>query len=302
MTELDKVYLKTAELLLVIFIGYAMKRCGKLTAKDTQTFSRIVLNITLPSVVIKNLWDISFDQDLLWAIIFGFAANALLLLAAFLLYRRQDQQKWLAALFSITTFNIGNFAVPVLSSFISAKAMAGVLAFNLPACIFTYAIVPSCSMLAEQGNSWKTSAKKILHSVPTMTCLLMFLLAAVHLTLPQPVYHIASSFANANTFLAMLSVGSLMDFSVPKAFLSETLPHIGTRFVLAGVLAASVFMLPIGADLRSALIISLFVPAASSCPVFAMQAGYRGGAVSVANSVYLLISVFMLALLSVLLY
>ena len=129
----------------------------------------------------------------------------------------------------------------------------------------------------------------------------MFALAALHISLPQAVVAIAGSFAGANTFLAMLAVGSLMSFSFSNEGL-QLLPPIMARLGTVCVLAVLIRLLPIRSDLCSALIMSVFAPAASTMPVLALQSGYRGGSVAVTNSVYLLISVAVLSVLSTVLY
>lgn len=301
---MEKVYFKTAELLTAIFLGYALKRSGRLSPQDTQTISKLVLWIALPCVIVKSLSGITLGRELAFAAAIGAAANGALLLMTWLCFGRRDSQGWMAALFSVTTFNISSFAVPVLAPFVSAETMAGVLAFNLPTSIFTYAIVPSCAALRSETSehSWRQAGKKLLHSIPTMTCLVMFALAALHISLPQAVVAIAGSFAGANTFLAMLAVGSLMSFSFSNEGLHQLLPPITARLGTVCVLAVLIRLLPIRSDLCSALIMSVFAPAASTMPVLALQSGYRGGSVAVTNSVYLLISVAVLSVLSTVLY
>ena len=118
---MEKVYFKTAELLTAIFLGYALKRSGHLSPQDTQTISKLVLWITLPCVIVKSLSGITLGQELAFAAAIGAAANGALLLMTWLCFGRRDGQGWMAALFSVTTFNISSFAVPVLAPFISAE-------------------------------------------------------------------------------------------------------------------------------------------------------------------------------------
>ena len=99
----------------------------------------------------------------------------------------------------------------------------------------------------------------------------------------------------------MLAVGSLMSFSFSNEGL-QLLPPIMARLGTVCVLAVLIRLLPIRSDLCSALIMSVFAPAASTMPVLALQSGYRGGSVAVTNSVYLLISVAVLSVLSTVLY
>lgn len=301
-----QVYSKTITLLVMIGLGYGMRRTGQLQLADTQILSKLVIHITLPCVVIKNLSEIQLSKEFFVAILLGGAANLLLLLLAFLIVRKKETQDKLAALFSLTTFNISNYAVPILSAFTDAPTIAGVFAFNLPTSIFTYAVVPTCAgiITAErQQNVGKTVFTKLLHSTPTLTCIAMFLLSALHISLPTTAIQIAASIAEANTFLSMLAVGSLIEFSHSWNNSQSVFRLIAIRFSAVVIMAILLFHLtPIDGALRCALTMALFSPAASCCPMLALSCGYRGNQIAMVNSIYLIISVGVLSLLTVLFY
>ena len=51
-------------IILLIALGYVLKRINYFKANDSQVFSTLVLNITLPSLVIVNLNGASLDLSL----------------------------------------------------------------------------------------------------------------------------------------------------------------------------------------------------------------------------------------------
>lgn len=301
-----QVYSKTATLLLMIGLGYWMKQAGRLGPEDTRMISDLVIHITLPCVIIKNLYGVTLSLELLAAALLGCGANLLLLVIAVLPLQKQDVQRRLAALFSVTTFNITNYAVPILSSFTGAEAMVGVFAFNLPTSIFTYAIIPTCAGIISserQKGEMKAAYEKLIHSTPTLTCICMFLLAALHISLPQPVIQIASSISDANTFLSMLAVGSLAELSNSWKEVRSGFLLIAVRLCAVSVMAALVYNLAlVEEELRRALVMALFSPAASCCPMLAFSCGYEGNQIATVNSIYLLISVGILSFMTFFLY
>lgn len=300
---MDQVYSKTAALILTVGIGYWLKQTGRLSTDSSRFLSWLVLHITLPCVIVRSLSGISLSLQLLNAAVFGAAANLILLLLALLLFWRRDTQARLAALFSLTTFNITNYIVPILNPFTGPEAMAGVFAFNLPTSAFTYAIVPICagflSPPREKTGKAAIISKRFFHSVPTMTCIVMFLLAAVRISIPSPLLDVVKVFADANTFLAMLAAGSLVE--LPRSWRSslDDMELIGIRLCIVCDMAAVLYWTaPVSPELNRSLIMALFAPAASCCPMLAIDCGYHGKQIAVVNSVYLLISVGILSFLT----
>ena len=89
--------------------------------------------------------------------------------------------------------------------------------------------------------SLKFLLKKIFTSPITDMYLLMILLAALHLRLPEPVLKLASVMGNANAFLAMLSIGILFELKLDRKNLWEMVKFFALRYgtilvIMAGVI------------------------------------------------------------------
>ncbi|MCI9670950.1 MAG: hypothetical protein HFF49_05260 [Lawsonibacter sp.] len=300
---MDQVYSKASALILAVAIGYWLKETERFSADSPRFLSWLVLHITLPCVIIKSLSGISLSLQLLKAAVWGTAVNSVLLLLALLLFWKKDTQTRLAALFSLTTFNITNYIVPILNPFTSPTAMAGIFAFNLPTSAFTYAVVPICAgfLAPPQKVTGRVAMvlQRFFHSTPTMVCIVMFLLAAMRISIPSSMLDVVKVFADANTFLAMLVVGSLVE--LPRSWRNSLceVELIGIRLcAVCGMAAALWWMAPVQPELNRALIMALFAPAASCCPILALDCGYQGKQIAAVNSMYLLISVGILSVLT----
>lgn len=81
--------------------------------------------------------------------------------------------------------------------------------------------------------------KRMLHSVPFDTFLVLIVTGVVGLRFPAPVYSIAAMFGQANSFLAMLMIGIMFEIRVDRADLGDALRIIGMRsrfrFVRGGI-------------------------------------------------------------------
>lgn len=304
---MSNVYYQTRILLLTICLGYFLRRSGVLDREDARTISKLMMYVTLPCVVVKNLNGVVLTLDILAAAVIGVLVNSFFFLMAMLSSRSGDRDDRVVKIFSFSSFNIGSYAIPVLSTFVSPAAMAGVLAFNYPGtALFTYGVGPTAASLlygGQRGGGLKLLRDNLLHNVPTVTCVIMLAMSMLHIALPEKIAGIFVSISGANSTLAMLSIGILLDLRLPR---SEAGRDTGIVLLRVGAAALSAlalyFLAPVSAELKLALILVVFAPIASCGPALALHCGYQGSRVAVVNSIYLLVSIVCMSGLTVLLY
>ncbi|MDY3282589.1 AEC family transporter [Dysosmobacter sp.] len=302
------VYYKTLIMIVIICLGQLCLRVGVFQKSDAKTISKIIMNITLPCVVVKNINGVTLDLDILTAVIIGIAANCFFFAQTFVFSRADDPEDRLVKVFSFSSFNIGNYVIPLLSDFISPHALAGVLAYNYPGtAMFTYGFPPVVASMAvgakDAGSPWVRLKNTLLHNVTLLTCVFMLTLSLMGLALPAPVVGICTSISNANSTLAMLSIGILLDLHFPKGEFLYYLRIVAVRFSCAVICATAIYFLaPVSDELRRALMLTVFAPIASSNPILALHCGYTGSRVAVVNSMYLLVSIVSMSVLTLLLY
>lgn len=304
---MGNVYYQTLILVLTICLGQFLHQIGIFSKDDARTISKIMMNVTLPCVVIKNLNGVSLDMDILAAALIGVAVNLLFFLQSLIFSRAGDPEDRVVKIFSFSSFNIGSYAIPILSTFISSQAMAGVLAFNYPGtALFTYGVAPTAAGMvygSGEKHGLRMLRENLLHNVPTVTCLVMLLMAIFHIVLPASVAGIFASISSANSTLAMLSIGILLDLKLPKKDALQCVGIIGIRLAAASLCAAILYLLiPISDELKRALMLVVFAPIASCNPILALHCGYQGSRVAIINSMFLLTSVFSMSILTFLLY
>lgn len=293
---MSDVYYKTLILILTIALGYFLHRVGIFDKNDARTISKIMMNVTLPSVVIKNLNGVELNSGILIAALTGLAVNLLFFSMTFIFSRRGDAEDRVVNLFSFCSFNIGSYAIPVLSTFVGPYAMAGVLAFNYPGtAIGTYGLPPAIGSAIMSGKSvspLRSLRDNLLKNVPTVTCFGMLLLCLLHIRLPESVAGVFASISAANATLAMLSIGILLDLNLPKREVLMDLRVVVIRFCAAVICALAIFFfLPAPDELRRALTLVVFAPISSTMPAIALHCGYGGSRVAVINSLYLIVSI-----------
>lgn len=127
------VLIKAFSFLLIIMIGYGLKRKGVLQLSDSVALSKIMMNLTLPAAVITGFASFQVDFSLLILVVMGLGCNLLLLLAGYWMGRRKENG--VKAFYMINTpgYNIGCFTLPYVQSFLGpAGIIAALLGFHLP--------------------------------------------------------------------------------------------------------------------------------------------------------------------------
>lgn len=294
------IYWKTAGMVLMIGLGYFSKYKGLLTTQDAQVLSKLVIYITLPSVIVQNLNGLTMSFDMGLAVLLGILSNLLLVMVAWAMTRKGTNEMRYVYLFSLPLFNISGYAVPVAQVFLSEREVGALLLFNLPTTVFTYILVPAFVTMQCNGErhvDWRALGQQLRRSVPAMTSVFMIFLSLSGLEIPERLIQLLSGLSASNTFLAMLSIGLLFQPSYQRS--GTVVNVVVLRLVCVSIMALTVYLggLPFG-ELRSAMVLVLFAPMVSTAPAMALTHGYRGGEVALCNSCYLPISVLLMAVVS----
>ena len=198
-------------------------------------------------------------------------------------------------LFNFNTYNIGNFAIPFLTGLISTEGFAALCLFDIGVAIYLYGIDYSLAEAVKGGKgsfSLKFLLKKIFTSPITDMYLLMILLAALHLRLPDPILKLASVMGNANAFLAMLSIGILFELNLEKKNIRDMVKFFVLRYgTILLIMAGVILLIPFSQDIRQAICVLLMAPVASIAPLLTMNAGGDGAKAAQINSVSILIGI-----------
>ncbi len=285
--------------LLLLFLGYAFKRAGLFKVEDSAFLKSVILYLTMPAAAVNGLKALELQPSFAWCFLIGFAACTLLTAVGLAVTRRAPAGEKLLYLFSMNSFNVGNFAIPFLTGLISANGFAALCLFDIAVAVYLYGVSYSMAegIAGRGGFSGRLLAKKIFTSPITDAYLLMLALAALHIRLPAPLLRLAEVTGNANAFLAMLSIGILFELNFGKQDLLAMARFFALRYGVAAALAAGVYWLaPLPPDIRQAVCVLLMAPVASVAPLLTRSAGGDGARAAQINSLSILIGIAMMTL------
>ena len=302
---MEEILIKACGFLFMIALGFTLKRIGLFSLDDSGFLSKLVLKITLPMAIIKNFQGLELNKSYLMAIGIGFAVNFIAIAVVLLLTRKKSPAHRAFYIINTAGFNIGLCTLPYMSSFFAADAVALVCMFDVGNAIMCFGITFSIAMVISKGAagvSGREILRTLFSSMPFVTYLVMILLCAAQIHLPQPVYTVAGMIGQANAFLAMLLIGILFE---PKINRSEGKDMAGVFFLrmALGIMFSLLIyhFLPVPLMYRQVLSIIVFSPILSVAPIYTERCGYNRAVAAVLNSLMLPFSMVVMTILLMLL-
>lgn len=297
---------QTGALLLAILGAYAGKRLRIFGANDYKLLQTLIFNVTLPAAVIQSFAKNDHDMRMFWVILLGFLSALIPLLVIYAAARRAPRASRGFQMLVGTTFNIGSFALPVITTFLGAGAGVAVVMFDIGNAMMCAAgsLVLTNLLLhldpgwdtMDAGRKARTIARNFYTSVPFDMYVIMIVLLLLRLPIPDAVVTLITPFANANTFLSMAMVGMMMEVPHVKSDTLDMVKVLGWRLVVA-VAAALVawFLLPLAPEVRMVVAITAFAPISIFSTKFADQTLDRGELAGFSLTVSAVISLLIMA-------
>ena len=298
---MEAILVKACGFLFMIVLGFVLKRIGLFSINDSGVLSKIVLKITLPMAIVSNFRGLELNSSFLAAIAIGFMVHFISIPVALFVTRKKPAEQKAFYIINTSGYNIGLCTLPYLSSFFAAEAVATVCMFDVGNAImcfgFTFAIATMVSKGKGNVNK-KEILKTLFSSMPFVTYLVMILLCAAQISLPEPVYSVAGMIGQANAFVAMLLIGILFEPKFNRNELKDMLGVFTLRMVLGTAFALCIYyFLPVPLMYRQILAVVVFSPILSVAPIYTERCGYNRSVAAVLNSLMLPFSMVVMTIL-----
>ncbi|MDY3764104.1 MAG: AEC family transporter [Candidatus Ventricola sp.] len=294
---------KPLSYVLLIVLGYALKRAGFFGREDYRLMSRIMINITLPCTIVRAFSGFSRDPQMFLIVGISFVCSMLPPILMYLATPGVDTRLRAYRMINIGGYNIGCFSLPLIEAFFGGTGVVAACMFDVGnAVMMTGGAYALTSTLLKTGGETRESARdilmKFLKSAPFDTYLIVFLLMALNVQLPEAVYTLAQPAANANAFIAMLMIGMMFEPAGDRTKLTEAAHELAVRYAIAAVFAlACYFLTPFSLIIRQTLVVLCFAPLSSLAPIYTDRCRSDTALASFTNSVSIAVSlVAMLAL------
>ncbi|MEX6275082.1 AEC family transporter [Staphylococcus saprophyticus] len=267
-------------IILLIALGYTLKRINYFKANDSQVLSTLVLNVTLPSLVIVNLNEAKLDVSLsilpIMMILYGVITKVIIVW----FFIKSDNQIRGATGMMMASLNIGLFAYPLVEAIWPETGMIYFGMADIGGAIIMFGVTYFVgSYFSSGGDSFdfKYLGKNLLKSVPLMTYIIMFILNMMNIHFPDPVIDFFSVLSGANMPLSMILLGLMLNFSIDKRFLPIAIKYLVAHYglgIIAGLLVH--FFLPVNDEMiKTTLQVAWLLPVGVAIIPYSIQFKYK---------------------------
>ena len=291
---------KAASLILIIVIGYVIKRIGWVKAEDFPKFSKIVLRITLPCALITSFNTFDIASNLLFLTAIGLLANLILQITGYLVNQRKGGIAQAFGIINLGSYNVGAFAMPYIAGLMGPQSIIFASLFDVGNSFGAAGIGYgwSRSVADEKQKTTLGGFLKLMFLSPLFdTYLILLLMRLLGLQLPDEVITFTSTVGGANTFLAMLMIGIGLELGLDAHRFKLAFKYLAIRYGFSLIFSIlTVLFLPVSMVVKTILCMLFFSPIASMATGFTDEAGGDVETSAFMNSVSILIGIFALPL------
>ncbi len=291
---MESVLLKAIAFVVIIVLGYVLKKIGVFKPTDYRILSKVVFNLTLPAAVITSFASFDLDIALLYLIPIGLACNLALSGIGYLSMRKKDRETKAFFMLNTSGFNIGCFMLPYVQNILGPYGVVVACMFDTGNSIMctgaTYALVQNVAS-GKKKHVLKNTLKSMFTSVPLDVYLLMTVLVILGIRPPEGIVSVTSVIGEANGFCSMLMIGMMFEINIEKQYLKDAVLILVIRFVFAAGLACLFYYcLPFSQTVREIMVILAFAPMAVLNTIFTEKLKGNVAVASMVNSLSIVIS------------
>ena len=255
----------------IILLGYFLRKINFMDETAFPVLSKIVIKITLPAAIVVSFNGKEIDSSLLFLVAIGLGCCVIYMILGYVLNIRGGKDKQAFAIINMSGYNIGNFTMPFVQSFLGPIGVITTSLFDTGNALICLGTSYSVASIIKEGGrfSFVKIGKKLVQSVPLLCYVIMVVLCLLCISLPGPVISFAEIIADGNAFLAMFMIGVGFKLDANKDQIGQIAKIIIFRYGVAFVAALIFyFVLPFELGVRQALVILAFAPISSASPAF----------------------------------
>ncbi|MCD8027327.1 MAG: transporter [Erysipelotrichaceae bacterium] len=275
---------KTLFYLGITGITYMLKQIQLLKKEYVYPLEKIIVNFILPCIFLSSAIGIEMSYMLIFCMFIGLFVNIFTMLFSYLITYKESKLQRGTYMIACSGYDVGNFVLPYIKARFDNTAVMYLTSFNITntmmAMGLTYTIVSSI-VYKETHFDISAFIKKLLSSVCFDVYIFIFLMACLHLSLPNIIVNITGTIGSVNAYLVMIMFGLKLEIDLKDR---KMFSIIGIRLICALLLSVITMLLPIASIAKKVFIITYFGPLVSVSSIYARKLGYDGTMVANANS------------------
>jgi len=262
----------------IIALGYAIKRFRVLSLQDADALARIIMNVTLPALILLTFSRLELDASLIWLPVIGLVSGLVLSAGSLLWFRGAERSRRGLLGMALPGANMGLFAYPLVEGIWGAEGLKYLVLYdfgNALVIFFVCYLIGSYFSAGKEGLEMRRVLKSMLRSVPLMTCVVALIINLSGLALPYLVMEAAGVLSRANMPLALILLGMYLSFSLDSGHLRVLGQALLIRYLLSGGLGLTLFyLLPYDGLFRYVVLLAGLLPLSMSALPYTVHFDY----------------------------
>ena len=268
--------------LLIIIIGYIIKKLGIIPEKDGKIIAKLILNVTLPALIISVIYNIEIELTLILLPFLAILYSLFVLSISFFLFKKYPRDIKGLLMMTVLGFNIGLFAYPMIEMIWGEKGLLYVIMFDIGNSFIIFGLVYSIGLtfspkenLERDQVQFRSIILHLIKSVPLISWIIALVLNISNVVFPIFVLDLLEILSRANMLLTLLLLGIFLNFKIQKSYWRYIIQVLLIRYSLGLTVGVLLFIiLPFDSFYKVAIMIALILPLGMSAIAFSSEFGY----------------------------
>lgn len=264
--------------LIIILIGYLIKRARIIKESDGEGLGKIIINVTLPSLILVKISNIDLYLDLFFLVLLCIGYSIIIAFISSKIFNKEHRSTRGVLLMTTLGFNIGLFAYPLIEGIFGIEGLANIAMFDVGNAFIIFGLIYIIGSIfspafdTTKKIDYKMIMKKVSRNIPLVSYIIALVLNIGFGGFGGILYNMFDIIAKANNGLVLLLLGIYLNFKIDK----DNWGRIGKVLILryAGGIVAGVLcyiLLPFDDLFKSILLISFILPIGMSVIPFVVQ-------------------------------
>ncbi len=221
---------------LMILIGMLLKRANVLSRDHSSLLSKIVINISLPSLIFINIASANISHELIYPPIIAFGISLICMLIAIIYsrIRHYSKEKTWTIIILLSLMNTAFIGYPIVLGVFGNEGFLRAIFFDMAiALMFVFFGMMLSTFF---GGNKKEVLKNALKFVPLWAVMFGIIFNIFNIPLGYVLKNSLTYLGNSTIPLIMLSLGLTINFADFKSYLSDTIFVSAVRLIVAPLL------------------------------------------------------------------
>ena len=250
--------------ILIILLGYVIKRSGLISKKEGNVLNRIIMNVTLPALILRVFSTMDVKAELLLLSLINILYGFVTYFISRAIFKNESREDKGILIIANIGFNVGLFAYPFVESIWGAEGLQYIAMFDMGNAVTIFGlayIVAAMHAPSAAKVDVKFILKKMFTFVPFVSYIIALIISFAHIQLPGLVTNVITNISMANSVLVLLVLGIYLDFTFERNQLKNIFKLISVKYLVGIVAAIALYkLLPFEPLFNATILLGFILP------------------------------------------